>query len=139
MPRTAELESDGLIVRFEATNQELENCILLAERDLSVADSTADADWAFNIAYNAMLQAGRAWMFSQGFRPRGETGHVAVVQFAGATLGKDAAGFVAIFDSMRRKRHRAVYDEPGIVSGQEVRSALSAAKAFLALVKRKIG
>lgn len=124
---------------FPATRSEIENCILLAERDLSVADSIVDEDWAFNIAYNAMLQAGRAWMFSQGYRPRGETGHVAVVRFAGATLGKDAAGFVALFDSMRRKRHRAVYDEPGIVSSQELRSALSAAKAFLALVKRKIG
>ena len=122
---------------FPATRSEIENCILLAERDLSVADSSRSG-WAFNIAYNAMLRAGRAWMFSQGYRPRGETGHVAVVQFAGATLGKDAAGFVALFDSMRRKRHRAVYDEPGIVSSQELRSALSAAKAFLALVKKKI-
>jgi len=133
-----DLLQQGLITPFDATSQETGNCIRLAERDLSVAKETSDADWAFNIAYNALLQAGRAWMLSKGYRPTGETGHVAVVRFVEATLGRER-GNIALFDSMRRKRHRAVYDEPGTISQQDVRSAIIAAGEFLALVRKKTG
>ena len=34
-----------------------------------------DWDWAFSIAYNAVLQSARAFMYSQGYRPAAEQGH----------------------------------------------------------------
>jgi len=41
--------------------------------ELNVARSVLNenCDWAFSIAYNAMLQAVRALMFSKGYRPKG--------------------------------------------------------------------
>ncbi len=38
-------------------------------------------DKAYTIAYNAVLQAGRALKFSQGYRPDGANQHVSVVKF----------------------------------------------------------
>ncbi|MDI6903496.1 MAG: hypothetical protein QMC77_07160, partial [Methanocellales archaeon] len=36
--------------------------------------------WALAIAYNAMLQAGRALIFSEGYRPIGRYEHVGVMR-----------------------------------------------------------
>ena len=38
---------------------------------------------------------------------------------------------LALFDQMRRKRHRLVYEVAGLVSQQEAEQALSFAKAFV--------
>ncbi|MFQ5807774.1 MAG: hypothetical protein ACE5I3_15110 [Phycisphaerae bacterium] len=37
-------------------------------------------EWAFNIAYNAMHQAGRAFMFRAGYWTAGEGPHATVVR-----------------------------------------------------------
>ncbi len=47
----------------------VENSLSLAKRDLKTAKNVfedKDYDWCLSIAYNAMLQAGRALMFSKG-------------------------------------------------------------------------
>ncbi|MGD9406217.1 MAG: hypothetical protein PVH95_13815 [Anaerolineae bacterium] len=38
---------------------------------------------------------------------------------------------VALFDQMRRKRHRLVYEMVGVVSNQEAEQALGFAEAFV--------
>ena len=70
------------------------NALNLAKRDLKTALDVYDKkdyDWAFSIAYNAMLQAGRALMFSQGFRPKGEYKHVSVIEFVKKKFGDEFA------------------------------------------------
>ncbi len=68
-------------------------------------------EWAFNIAYNAMLLAGRAVMFSAGYRPTaGEGGHVAVVEFLRIRLDNSFQSTLEVMDRMRRQRHRIAYD-----------------------------
>lgn len=60
------------------------NAIHLASRDLKTAEHVlngGDYDWSLAISYNAMLQAGRALMFSEGVRSRGESRHFAVIEF----------------------------------------------------------
>jgi uncharacterized protein (UPF0332 family) len=65
-----------------------------------------DMDWAFAMAYNAILQATRALMFSKGFRPStGEGRHKLAVRFAEITLGEKFHKEIYIFDKMRNKRH----------------------------------
>ncbi len=77
-------------------------------------------DWALAVAYNAMLQAGRALMFSRGYRPSSIEGHIAVVKFLQATLGEETGEkAIIVMDGMRKKRHRAVYEEIDIVSESE--------------------
>ena len=68
-----ELERKGYIKRLPMDIKKIEDSLNLAKRDVNVARSVLNenCDWAFSIAYNAMLQAVRALMFSKGYRPKG--------------------------------------------------------------------
>jgi hypothetical protein len=83
----------------------------IAERDLRTAarNLTEDPDWAYNIAYNAILQSARALMMSVGFRPRGAEHHATVVKFTEECLGKKFLPQVAVFDRMRRNGWHDLY------------------------------
>ena len=82
---------------------------------------STDYDWAYTIAYTAVLQAGRALMFSKGYRPEGNSQHIPVVQFAGLFLDKNDS---VIFDRMRRKRNSSVYESSGTVTENEAEFAV---------------
>lgn len=119
-----------------ADPKEIKALLDLANRDLVVAEKTLglDADWAYTIAYNAILQASRALMFSKGFRPRRSAGHIAVIQFIRESLGPKHAEHVNLFDQMRRKRHRVLCDETGLVGEKEAQHTLSFSKKFVKLL-----
>jgi len=137
----AELESKGLIHSYKASLKQIQEQIKLAERDIRTAKKmlAEDADWSFSIAYNAILQAGRALMFFRGYRPTsGEGAHVAVVQFAEITLGKAMRNEVDLFDRMRKKRHQAIYDQAGLISQEEARQSCAFAQEFVNAVKKTI-
>ena len=87
-----------------------------------------DRDRTYTIAYNAILQAGRALMFSKGYRPDGANQHISVVKFAELFLDNQDA---IIFDRMRRKRHSSVYDMAGSISETEAESAVSHAEILI--------
>jgi uncharacterized protein (UPF0332 family) len=86
---------------------EITQLLQLAKRDLNTARRNLDdaPDWAYSIAYNSILQAGRALMFFTGYRPRGGEQHATVVEFVEERLGSTFEGQVKLFDQMRRKRH----------------------------------
>lgn len=115
------------------------NALQLAERDLKTADDVynkKDYDWAFSIAYNAMLQAGRALMFSEGYRPKGEYKHVSVIEFVKKKFGDEfAEKILFMFNKIRKKRHIAVYEQVNIISEDEAKNALDTAKQFVDKVK----
>ncbi len=58
---------------YRAQPREIERLLEVAGRDLATAERMLpdDLDWAFNIVYNAILQAARALMLHEGLRPRG--------------------------------------------------------------------
>jgi uncharacterized protein (UPF0332 family) len=58
---------------YLAKKREVERLLQVAVRDLTTAEKLLpeELDWAFNIVYNAVLQAGWALMLHKGFRPRG--------------------------------------------------------------------
>ena len=109
------LNGEGLIKRLPHDKKKGEDAIALAHRDLRTSCTilNTDRDWAYTIAYNAVLQAGRARMFAKGYRPDGANQHISVVKFAELFLDNQDA---IIFDRMRRKRHSSVYDMAGSVS-----------------------
>lgn len=118
---------------YQARSQEVAKLLQVASRDLATAEAIMgdNLDWTFNIIYNAILQAGRALMLHKGFRPRGPEQHRTVVRFCEQALGPDQELQIALFDQMRRKRNRLVYDTVGLVSQQEVEQALTFAKTFV--------
>lgn len=117
----------------------VKNAMGLADRDIRTAKdifNNKDYDWAFSIAYNAMLQAGRGLMFSQGFRPKGEYKHVSVIEFIKKKFGgKFADKILFMFNKIRKKRHTVVYEQVNIISEDEAKSAIQTADDFIKKVK----
>jgi len=133
-----ELLSEGLIKPLKVSDKQIRSRIALADRDIKTARviMASDWDWGFSIAYNAILQAARALMFSKGYRPtRGEGQHLAAVRFAEIALGEQLGGEVYIFDKMRSKRHRVIYDVAGLISEQEAKQAFKFAQKFVKIIK----
>jgi uncharacterized protein (UPF0332 family) len=125
-----DLEREGLIKRLPVDAKKVSDARGHARRDLETARAIlkTDHDWAYTIAYNAVLQAGRALMFSKGYRPDGANQHISVVKFSELFLESQDA---VIFDRMRRKRHSSVYDMAGSISGTEAESAIRHAEALI--------
>jgi uncharacterized protein (UPF0332 family) len=98
-----------------------------------------DFDWAFSVAYNSMLQAARGLMFSEGYAPIGENQHKIVVDYADAKLGTKFKEIVQLFDHMRKKRHKVVYEKAGVISEFEAKHAIKTAEEFLKRVEEKTG
>ena len=129
----AQLVQQGRIKPYPARPEEIRRLLKVAARDLAAAERNLpdDHDWAYTIAYNAILQAARALVLAHGFRPRGAESHATVVQFVEETLGKKYADQIALFDQMRRKRHRVIYEMAGLVSKQEAEQGVTFAKKFV--------
>ena len=99
-----DLLNRGLIKRFDAAPSQAASRLALAERDIKAAEAmlAIDRDWAFSMAYNAVLQATRALMFANGFGPAaGEGQHKTAVEFAEIALGEKFHDDIYIFDKMR--------------------------------------
>mgnify|MGYP000879199905 CR=1 FL=1 len=128
------LESEGKIERIPIDRRTVREAIDIAERDLHAAEMNLaiSNEWAYNIAYNAVLSAGRALMFARGYRPKGGAGHVSVKVFLGYHLSQDE---VAVFDRMRRKRHMATYDVSSIVTHTDAESAITLARTLVDTIK----
>lgn len=128
-----QLLQQGRIKPHKARAEEIRRLLKIAARDLATAERNLadDHDWAYTIAYNAILQASRALMLVNGFRPRGTEQHATVVQFAEEALGKTYTAQIALFDQMRRKRHQVIYEMAGLVSRQEAEQGVAFAKRFV--------
>ena len=110
-----------------------------AERDLAVSEKNVkiNPDWALAIAYNAMLNATRALMSSDGFEPSGVEKHKSCIDYAMVKFGSTHGETISLFDRMRKKRHTIMYDMAGVVSEHEAKSAIKTARDFVELVKKK--
>ncbi len=131
------LLSKNLIKPFKAKEQQIRKQMELASRDLKVAKAMigVNNDWTYNIAYNAILQAVRALMYKEGFRPVGEGQHKTAILFVEIALGEKFEDEVNFFDKMRMKRNQAVYDTAGIVSEDEAKQSLAFSKKFVSKIE----
>jgi uncharacterized protein (UPF0332 family) len=130
-----ELLRDRKIERVVASEKLARDSLRLAKRDLESAKrnfAEKDYDWSLAIAYNAMLQSGKALMLSKGYRAAGQYKHVAVLEFVHEAFGRELTGRLTdVFNRLRKKRHRVVYEEAGAVSEQEAKNAIRWAEDFV--------
>ena len=124
------LEENRRIRKGKFSNKQISDCITLSKRDLKAAKKMLkeNKDWAFNIAYNAMLQAAKALMYSKGFRSSGIGHHATIIEFAGIILDDKYSELIEVLDTMRRKRNIAIYDAAGLISSREVEEAIKNAQ-----------
>jgi len=133
------LLKNKMIAKVLSNPQQVNEIFRVAERDLKVARNNlkeGSYDWALAIAYNSMLQAGRALMFSRSYRPIGENKHVAVVEFTKIELSDELSKRLAFaFNKIRMKRHRVIYEQAGITTEREATEVIELAEDFVYWVK----
>lgn len=136
----SDLLAEGKIKKVEPDAKQAQECLSVAKRDLKLAKKllTEDFDWAFSIAYNAMLQSARALMFAEGYAAVGENHHKIAVDYTDVKLGTKIREKIEQFDDMRKKRHRVVYEKAGLVSEYEAKHAVEVAEDFLLKIEAKI-
>lgn len=130
-----ELLRSRIIRRIRPNRRLAISSLMRARRDIDTARTLIENkkfDWSLAVSYNAMLLAGRALMFSQGYRPSSTEGHVVVVKFLHASLETEFSDrMIMVLNGMRKKRHRIVYEEMDIVSEDEAEQALKWAEEFV--------
>lgn len=130
-----ELLRSRTIRRIRSDKLLAKRSLMRARRDIDTARTlieNEELDWALAVSYNSLLTAGRALMFSKGYRPSSTGGHVAVVKFLNASLeSEDKEKMIMVLNGMRKKRHRIVYEEMNIVTEKEALQALKWAEEFL--------
>jgi len=129
------------IRRENASQGEIDRALERAQRDLATSRKimAEDSDWGFAVAYNAVLQASRAYMFAQGYRPASTEGHKNTFAFMKAALGPGYQELISYFDRMRRKRNQAVYDAAAMISETEARDLLENAEQYVGMIRAKLG
>lgn len=135
-----ELVKNGSIHPFQATQDEINRAIGVARRDLDIAEGILgeSLDWAYSIAYNAVLQACRAYMFKLGYRPSSTEAHLVTFEFMQFVMEEPYKKSISYFDRVRKKRHRTVYDEVGLISEKEAGELLKRAREFLSYIEGKL-
>jgi len=131
-----------MIARVSSNAQQVSEVLKVGERDINAAKDNlreGNYDWALAIAYNSMLQAGRALMFSRGYRPIGEYKHVAVVEFIKVEFTDELSRKLAFaFNKIRRRRHRVIYEQAGITTEREASEVIELAGEFVSRIKETL-
>ena len=130
----------GRITSYSAKPEEIKQLLMVADRDLNAADHNIDAepDWAYTMAYNAILQTSRAFLLKEGYRPRGSEQHATVVEFVREALSTKFKREIDLFDQMRRKRHQVIYESAGLIGKQQAEQAVNFAHRFVASLNEEI-
>jgi uncharacterized protein (UPF0332 family) len=133
-------EAQGLIEKGSFSRGQITSNLNRAQRDLRTAKANLkiDEEWAYTIAYHAMLRAGRAFMFASGYRPRGKDQHKTVVEFCSEALGRDFQHLTARFNRMRLKRHNFIYDAERPIPRTEAEKSLESAEQFVQEIALRI-
>lgn len=131
----SELLEKRLVEKFSSNESQIKDEMDIAKSDIVSAKKMLDIkewNWAHNAAYNAMLQAGRALMFSKGYRPRSEEHHLAVISFMQAVYSaKLPPESLQAFDKARKRRNESLYDRSGSISESQSRNLVEKADKFV--------
>src|SRR5712692_7386325 len=120
---------------------QIDRFLASAEKKLASAHKILafDEEACLQQAYEAMLKAGLGFLFSHGFRARGQPGHhIVIIEFVRVRIPKKHAGLLATFDRLRRKRNLALYDDTGFVSHRDAEQALESARNVINVIRADI-
>jgi uncharacterized protein (UPF0332 family) len=131
------------IQKVDADSTVAKKLVGIAEKAVAAANDNCKMghnDVALQLAYNAMLNSGRALMANMGYRAYTETHHKSVVSFCTAVLPENASQLVALFNRYRVRRHDIVYGEieGDSVGADEAKTAIEKASELLELIKKKL-
>lgn len=135
----SDLLKKDLVEKFESDKDQIKNEIDGARKNLDSAHNMLkihESDWAHTAAYTAMLHAGRALMFSKGYRPRGHDHHVAVVDFTEAVFSAKIPKEVhESFSRGRKRRNEFMYDKADVITPEQAENIVEKAEIFVSKAK----
>lgn len=134
----SDLLSKDLVEKFQSDKEQVKIEIANADKKLNSANNMLGiGEWgyAYAAAYNAMLHAGRALMFSKGFRPKGFEHHVAVVSFSHIYEKKYSSEILESFDQGRKRRHEFQYDDADAIAENQAKNLIENANKFIIKTK----
>ncbi len=135
----SKLEAAGRIRREAIAIEEVIEALERANEELEAAREIAKRypSSALELAYNAMLFAATALLYSEGYRAGVEGHHKTLVEFAEAGLGPSHIHLIDEFDEVRKKRHRTVYDHRR-ATRREANHVLGVAQRLIEVVELKL-
>ena len=128
-----ELRERGLVEEVRPDFRQVSTLLTRALKDLSTARAnvTIDKEWAYIIAYQAMLRAAKALVMAEGWRLRGRDQARTLVMLVGELLGEEGRSLVNGFDRMRRKRQDFMEEPQTPIPKYEVEASLKDAQALI--------
>jgi len=129
------------LVKKRASHKEVDNVLGKARQSLKAAEFLLEKnfeDGAFKEAYDAMLLASRALIFSLGLRPRTVGSHTIAIRFCQEYLDVDFKVLVEKFRRMKDKRNYLIYGAGLLISKTEAQNAIRTGKEFLNLIEKEI-
>lgn len=119
------LVEERAIEKVHISHEEIADHLRKANQDIETAQKVKgiDLDWAFNIAYNGILQTALTFMYFRGYRPRGEAKHYNTFRFLEASFPSYTSK-IDVLQNFRKKRNRAVYQVAGVVTENEARAII---------------
>lgn len=98
-----------------------------------------DNELSYQTAYDSMIKASLAFILTFGKRPRALPGHhIEIIKFIENKLGKNYQGLIGLFDEMRKKRNRAIYEADGFIGEYETKEAIKTAVKFIRIIENEI-
>lgn len=140
MPWKKLLENNNL-QRKKVSFQEVQKVLDKAHKCLKAAELLLKKDIdesVFKEAYDAMLLAGRALMFSLGLKPRTVGSHTITINFCSEYLGDDFKTLIEKFRKMKKKRNYLIYGIGLVISRTEAENALKTAEEFVEKISKTI-
>lgn len=128
-----ELRERGLVEEIRPDFRQISALLARGLKDLSTARANVsiDKEWAYTIAYQAILRAAKAMVMAEGWRPRGRDQARTIVLLVGEILGDEARSLVNGFDRMRRKRQDFMEEPETPIPRYEVEAALKDAQSLI--------
>jgi hypothetical protein len=129
---------NGWLSEHVASREEIADLLGLSDRNLHDCGTPGlSADWKFNIAYNAALQAATAALAASGYRATRDAHHYRILQSLTFTINAPQA-LVRQLDAFRKKRNIGGYQAAGRISDMEAQEMASVATRVRQLVEDEI-
>ncbi len=135
------LLADNRLQKKEISYAEVSSVLGKAFKSLRASEILLEKDVdesVFKEAYDAMILASRALMFSLGVKPRAVGSHMVTIDFCEMYLGAESKLLIEKFKKMRQKRNYLIYGAGLMISRTEAENALKTAREFIEKIEKKI-
>ena len=126
--------NNGWLRKHKTSQEEIENLVMIIDRDLKDAKGGISDDWRFGIAYNAALKLCTILLYAEGFKAERTLQHYRTIQALPLILGNKRKDDAEYLNSCRSKRNIVEYDYVGGVTGHDADELIEFVKELKAYV-----